>query len=124
MRVCPCRKALHFIWLWVVSHFGVGAPPILVYFSGGSGCSLGVRAFDPWPFVALWAKRPSELAPREWKPLEPLKDLETETTASSPALGGPLRLWGSCFLRDFPGIRYMVVSPAAHPSFASCKVSQ
>ena len=31
-------------------HFGVGAPPILVYFSWGLGCSLGVRDFDPWPY--------------------------------------------------------------------------
>ena len=28
-------------------HFG--APPILVYFSGDLGFSLGVRDFDPWP---------------------------------------------------------------------------
>ena len=29
------------------SHFGVGAPLILVFLVGG--CSLGVREFDPWP---------------------------------------------------------------------------
>ena len=34
-------------------HFGVGAPPTLVYFSGGLGCSLGVRDFDPWPYLLL-----------------------------------------------------------------------
>ena len=32
-------------------HFGVGAPPTLVYFSWDLGCSLGVRGFDPWPFT-------------------------------------------------------------------------
>ena len=31
---------------------GVGAP-ILVYFSWDCGCSLGVRAFDPWPHVKI-----------------------------------------------------------------------
>ena len=30
-------------------YFGVGAPPILVNFSGDWDVSLGVRAFDPWP---------------------------------------------------------------------------
>ena len=30
-------------------HFGVGAPPI--FFFGGLGCPLGVRAFDPWPYL-------------------------------------------------------------------------
>ena len=31
-------------------HFGVGAPPVLVYLSGGLGCSLGAhQGFDPWP---------------------------------------------------------------------------
>ena len=30
-------------------HFGIGAPPILAYFSWGLGCSLRVRGFDPWP---------------------------------------------------------------------------
>ena len=29
---------------------GVGAPPILVDFSGDWDVSLGVRDFDPWPF--------------------------------------------------------------------------
>ena len=38
------------------SHFGVGAPPILIYFSGDwdvhLGCSSGYDlAFDPWPHV-------------------------------------------------------------------------
>ena len=28
-------------------HFGIGAPPILAYFSG---CS---REFDPWPHIAF-----------------------------------------------------------------------
>ena len=76
--VAPGLKLAGF-WLWVKtngigSHFGVGAPPILVYLSGvrfgshfgwyigeftthfrlpnlvvGSGCSLGVQDFDPWP---------------------------------------------------------------------------
>ena len=32
-------------------HFGVGALPILIYFRLGLGCSLGVRAFDPWPLA-------------------------------------------------------------------------
>ena len=30
-------------------HFGVGAPPILVYFSGDWDVPLRVRDFDPWP---------------------------------------------------------------------------
>ena len=30
--------------------FGVGAPPILVGILVGSGCSLGARDFDPWPY--------------------------------------------------------------------------
>ena len=33
-------------------HFWIGAPPMLVYFSGDWGCSLGAnRGFDPWPYV-------------------------------------------------------------------------
>ena len=31
------------------SHFGIGAPPILVYFSGDCDVQLRVRGFDPWP---------------------------------------------------------------------------
>ena len=31
-------------------HFGVGAPPSLVYFSGDWDVHWGVRAFDPLPF--------------------------------------------------------------------------
>ena len=32
-------------------HFGVDAPPILVYFSGWIGFrSLGIIFFEPWPF--------------------------------------------------------------------------
>ena len=38
-------------WLWVKtvlgSHFGVGAPPTLVYFSGDWDVQWG--GFDPWP---------------------------------------------------------------------------
>ena len=34
-------------------HVGVGAPPSFVYFSGGLGCSLWVRDFDPR--THLWA---------------------------------------------------------------------
>ena len=35
-------------------HFGVGAPPILDHFSWwGLGCSLGVRGFDPNPYVPV-----------------------------------------------------------------------
>ena len=30
-------------------HFGVGAPPILVYFSGDWDVHCGVLDFDPWP---------------------------------------------------------------------------
>ena len=30
-------------------HFGVGAPPILVYFSGDWDIHWGLRGFDPWP---------------------------------------------------------------------------
>ena len=37
------------------SHFGVGAPPILVFFVflWGFGCSLGLGDFDPWPYVKI-----------------------------------------------------------------------
>ena len=35
-------------------HFGVGAPPMLVDFSWGLGCSLGVRDFDPWPHIYIY----------------------------------------------------------------------
>ena len=31
-------------------HFGVGAPPILVYFTGDWDVHSGVRDFDPQPF--------------------------------------------------------------------------
>ena len=31
-------------------HFGVGAPPHFSLFQWGLGCSLGLRAFDPWPY--------------------------------------------------------------------------
>ena len=34
-------------------HFGVGAPPILVYFSGGWDVDWGYDLdFDPWPHVS------------------------------------------------------------------------
>ena len=42
------------IWLAVGQnqwyHFGVGAPPILVYFSGDWDVYWRVRDFDPWPY--------------------------------------------------------------------------
>ena len=42
------------IWLWVktngIPFWLVGAPPILVYFSGDWDVHWGVRDFDPWPF--------------------------------------------------------------------------
>ena len=31
-------------------HFGIGAPPILVDFSGDWDVHWGVRGFDPWPY--------------------------------------------------------------------------
>ena len=34
-------------------HFGVGAPSMLVYFSGDWDVHWGVRAFDPWPCPAV-----------------------------------------------------------------------
>ena len=45
-----------FIWLWLSkrmgSHFGVGEfTTHFRQFWWGLGCSLGVWAFDPWPFV-------------------------------------------------------------------------
>ena len=45
------RYLYKYIWPWFKTqlyHFGVGAPPILVYFSG---VHKGVRYFDPWPYV-------------------------------------------------------------------------
>ena len=56
-----CRKKTHagvsmFKWLWVKTNgtiVGVGAPPILVYFSGWIGMFTGVRGFDPWPNSCL-----------------------------------------------------------------------
>ena len=32
-------------------HFGVRAPPVLVYFSGDWDVHWGVRDFDPWPYL-------------------------------------------------------------------------
>ena len=41
------------------SHFGVGAPPILAYFTGDWDVHWGYDlGFDPWPFVTspmTWA---------------------------------------------------------------------
>ena len=37
------------------SHYRVSAPPIFSPFWWGLGCSLGVRDFDPWPFVSASA---------------------------------------------------------------------
>ena len=42
-------------------HFGVGAPPILVYFSGDGDVHWGDDTdFDPWPYddISLWAQLP------------------------------------------------------------------
>ena len=37
------------------SHFGVGAPPVLVHFSGDWDVHWGYRGFDPWPYVhVVW----------------------------------------------------------------------
>ena len=52
-----CQKEVlrvAFIWLWVKNqwyHFGVGAPPILVYFSGDWDVHWGYNLdFEPWSF--------------------------------------------------------------------------
>ena len=48
--------------------FGVGVPPILVYFSGDSDVHLGVRDFDPWRYrksgclAAVWHSNWSDVA--------------------------------------------------------------
>ena len=38
------------------SHFGVGAPLILVYVGWDWRCSLGIQDFDPWPCVGTLQK--------------------------------------------------------------------
>ena len=54
----PCRgrdpgskEDVHQSLIWQWYHFGVGAPPILVYFSGDWDVHWGYDLdFDPWPF--------------------------------------------------------------------------
>ena len=50
------------IWLWVKTngtYFGVGAPPVLVYFSGDWDVHWGLADldFDPWPCVSFPGQR-------------------------------------------------------------------
>ena len=55
---CFFSSVVFEIWLWLKtvlgSHFGVGAPPILVYFSGGWDVHWVYDLdFDPWPSIAF-----------------------------------------------------------------------
>ena len=60
------------------SHFGVGAPPILVYFSGDWDVHWGYGGFDPWPdksaIVGLEMNHPSTSKP----PIQPTSSREAD----------------------------------------------
>ena len=60
-------------------HFGVGAPRILVYFSGGLGCSLRVRGFDPLPcvFVKAATRGPTRVLARATACVVRLRQIST-----------------------------------------------
>ena len=59
-------------------HVGAGAPPILEpILVVGLGCSLGVRAFDPWPVIRAVASWQAGRYMYEVKIIEALNPVES-----------------------------------------------